>query len=90
VTRLREATVPRLEMGWPTPHVVQRTEPLWQEAADEIERLRAELAAMREQRDEARREVCEAEVILSPRDDLTVHEYAAENGWDCYKEGGGA
>ena len=40
MTRLREATVPRKEMGWPAPHVVQRTEPLWHEAADEIERLR--------------------------------------------------
>jgi hypothetical protein len=47
VNRLREATVPRLEMGWPAPHVVQRKEPLWMEAAAEIERLRAELAAMR-------------------------------------------
>ena len=46
--------------------------------------------AMREQRDEARREVCEAEVMLSPRDDLRRHEYAAERGWDCYGEGGGA
>jgi hypothetical protein len=52
VERLREATVSRLEMGWPAPHAVQRKEPLWLEAADEIERLRAELAAMRKQRDE--------------------------------------
>ena len=40
VARLRKATVPRLEMGWPVPHVVQRNEPLWLEAAAEIERLR--------------------------------------------------
>ena len=53
VERLREATVPRLEMGWPAPHVVQRKEPLWMEAADEIERLRAELAKAIKQRDEA-------------------------------------
>jgi hypothetical protein len=43
VERLREATVPRLEMGWPAPHVVQRKEPLWMDAADEIERLRERL-----------------------------------------------
>lgn len=55
VTRLREATVPRLEMGWPAPHVVQRKEPLWIEAADEIERLRAKLAKMKRQRNKARR-----------------------------------
>jgi hypothetical protein len=50
VKRLREATVPRLEMGWPAPHVVQRKEPLWMEAAEEIERLRAELATDMERR----------------------------------------
>ena len=50
VERLREATVPRLEMGWPAPHVVQRKEPLWLEAAEEIERLRAELATDMERR----------------------------------------
>jgi hypothetical protein len=50
VKRLRETTVPRLEMGWPAPHVVQRKEPLWLEAAEEIERLRAELATDMERR----------------------------------------
>ena len=55
VTRLREATVQRLEMGWPAPHVVQRKEPLWLEAADEIERLRAKLAKTKRQRNKARR-----------------------------------
>ena len=55
VTRLREATVPRLEMGWPAPHVVQRKEPLWMEAANEIERLRAKLAKTKRQRNKARR-----------------------------------
>lgn len=46
VTRLREATVPRLEMGWPAPHVVQRKEPLWIEAVEEIVKLRAKVAAI--------------------------------------------
>jgi|GEM_PF-6325351 hypothetical protein len=56
VERLREATVPRLEMGWPAPHVVQRKEPLWVEAADEIERLRLKLAKTKRQRNKARRD----------------------------------
>lgn len=55
VTRLRKATVSRLEMGWPAPHVVQRKEPLWLEAADEIERLRAKLAKTKRQLNKARR-----------------------------------
>jgi hypothetical protein len=55
VTRLREATVPRLEMGWPAPHVVQRKEPLWLEAAEEIERLRVKIATVKRQRNKARR-----------------------------------
>ena len=46
VDRLREATVPRLEMGWPAPHVVQRKEPLWMEAAEEIRQNRMKLAAI--------------------------------------------
>jgi hypothetical protein len=45
---------------------------MFTEAADEIERLRAE-------RDEARREVCNLS-IHPPRD------YALERGWDCFKE----
>ena len=55
-----------------------------------LSELPGAVKALREQRDEARREVCEAEVMLSPRDDLRRHEYAAERGWDCYGEGGGA
>ena len=55
VVRLREATVSRLEMGWPAPHVVQRKEPLWLDAAEEIERLRAKLAKAKRQRNKARR-----------------------------------
>lgn len=65
------------------------------EAADEIERLRAELAAMREQRDEARREWCYMESCvrneygMEPTDEPSI---AAERGWDCFaqQEGGGA
>ena len=38
------------------------------------------------QRDEARRELCVAEAMLSPRDDQTPRGYAAERGWDCFKD----
>ena len=38
------------------------------------------------ERDEARREVCVAEAMLSPRDDKTPRMEAAERGWDCFKE----
>lgn len=62
------------------------------EAADEIERLRSELAAAVKQRDEARREVCRHLSMRSAV--LGVHrsskEHAIERGWDCYKKAGGA
>jgi hypothetical protein len=103
VERLREATMSRLEMGWPAPHVVQRKEPLWLEAADEIERLRAELAAAIKQRDEAQREACVSEAryreeraypLDIPREEWIQRDarsIAAERGWDCFaQEGGGA
>jgi hypothetical protein len=101
VNRLREATVPRLEMGWPAPHVVQRKEPLWMEAAAEIERLRAELAAMQKQRDEARIRVCELcariggvyrRVNREVVECRTPEEIAEVCDWDCFaeKERGGA
>lgn len=48
---------------------------------NDVQRLTAE-------RDEARREVCIAEATLSPRDDQTPRGYAAERGWDCFKEDG--
>lgn len=50
------------------------------DAADEIERVRAE-------RDEARREVSylRPSVCLGAQ---TANEYARERGWDCFKEDG--
>ncbi len=48
------------------------------EAADEIERLRAE-------RDEARREVCE---MLERDAGFSAQRQAASRGWDCFKEDG--
>ena len=50
---------------------------MFTEAADEIERLRAE-------RDEARREVCE----LKAWSFGSVKDYALSRDWDCFKEDG--
>ena len=59
------------------------------EAADEIERLRAELAAMRQQRDEARREA-----MQWWRERFSTKEFKEEvgqRGWEyLLVEGGGA
>jgi len=49
------------------------------EAADTIERLRAE-------RDEARREICEGVAAYAPS--VNAKQWAQERGWDCYKEDG--
>ena len=49
------------------------------EAADEIERLRAE-------RDEARREICENVAAISAS--VNAKQWAQERGWDCFKEDG--
>ena len=56
-------------------------------------KLERELAAMREQRDEAREEICE---LVAESDEAitgfttTAKQIAARRGWDCFKEGGGA
>jgi hypothetical protein len=68
VTRLRKEIAKR-ERPYPVELL-----PELQEAADEIERLRAE-------RDEARREICMAKA------QTTLHalaEYAKSRGWDCF------
>lgn len=65
----------------------QRCEKLTWEAADEIERLRDE-------RDEARRWVCqflaspESVMHLAKPGNGTKRDFAAEQGWDCFKEAG--
>ena len=80
----RESLVERLR-GW-CPHHDEYPRVLIEEAADEIRQLRAELAAAIKQRDEARRLVCWHTKKLY----RTLKETAAERGWDCYVEGGGA
>ena len=52
--------------------------------------LSAELAAAIKQRDEARREVCEADAILGTTAADTANAVARLRGWDCYGQGGGA
>ena len=42
----------------------------------------AEIKRLREERDEARREVCEFERVNMKQ----AHEYATYRGWDCFKE----
>ncbi|CAB4140250.1 hypothetical protein UFOVP403_9 [uncultured Caudovirales phage] len=80
-----------------------RCEDLTWEAANEIERLRAEIDRknltiqalteerdevvrmankLTDERDEARREVC----VLMQRTGFLRGDYAAERGWDCFKE----
>ena len=67
-----------------------------EDAIDEIERLRAELAAAIKERDEARRwlrEACAeiARTRLGFYDTLTPQQIAEQNGWNCFaQEGGGA
>ena len=55
---------------------------MFTEAADEIERLRAE-------RDEARREVCSRVAYpireMQPQPPRTMVEVAQERGWDCWR-----
>ena len=71
--------------GYPEPVQVHGPSPICLEAADEIERLRAE-------RDEARREVCGLLVAChtDPDDDKPdpnlKHIHAGIRGWDCFKE----
>ena len=56
----------------------------------ELSKKIEELAAMKAQRDEARREICEREKTIrceygyEPTDEGAI---AAERGWDCFKEG---
>ena len=45
-------------------------------------RLREELLVLREERDEARREVCEFGSLNSKQ----TRQYATYRGWDCFKE----
>jgi len=56
-------------------------------AADEIERLRAELVSttnkLTAERDEARRELCEADTDTHGGALL----YADHRGWNCFKDG---
>ena len=72
----------------------EHTAAMLDELAFQVERLRAELAAAIKQRDEARRESC----LWSLPKGVAWNDWmlarakanAAERGWDCFEEGGGA
>ena len=53
-----------------------------EDAEIEIARLRAELVTALAERDAARVEVC----VSLNGNMKQAHEYAAERGWDCYKQ----
>ena len=58
-----------------------------------LSELPGAVKALREQRDEARRELCFDEAwrrYEKTGHTITAQEIAAERGWDCYREGGGA
>ena len=62
-------------------------------AIKEIERLHRdyscvcnEMRRMMEERDEARREVCQFRSTSYPHDMKEVYEIADSRGWDCFKE----
>ena len=64
---------------------------LMDKAIAEIKRLRQENAiltaehdALRAERDEARRDVCEYTALLNSR--ASMEEVAEQRGWDCFKE----
>lgn len=66
-------------------------QPFVTEEGREIERLRAELADMREQRDEARRLYCVEMSRQSTNPTRWSPEWGAKQlGWDCFGQGGGA
>jgi hypothetical protein len=68
------------------------------ELQQEIDRLRAELAQRTAERDEARRALCVSQAVdylceTNPHEPISygetrriASEFAAEHGWDCFKE----
>jgi hypothetical protein len=80
--------------GW-CPHDDECPRGLIDDAADEIERLRAELDAAIKQRDDARRDAClwalPKGVVWNESMLARGKAIASERGWDCFaQEGGGA
>lgn len=84
VTRLRGhiAITTRIHYakdGYPEPVYVHGPSPICHEAAEEIERLRAE-------RDEARREVCSMNETGLRMNESDKKREAKRRGWDCWEE----
>lgn len=70
----------------------RRTDTLWLVVAErdaantEIAEMKEQIKRLREERDEARREVCEFEASIEPTILKTLHSIAQLRGWDCYDE----
>lgn len=76
----------------PQPFVTEEGREI-QRLRDELSKKIGELAAAIKERDEARQEVCRHASLRSIQlfgVHHTPKEHAAERGWDCFKEGGGA
>ena len=63
------------------------------EAADTIEELTSHIEdlvtkceQLQNERDEARREICQSRSTSYPHDMKEVYEIADSRGWDCFKE----
>ena len=56
------------------------------ELNEEIVQLRQQVADLRGERDEARREICQSRSTSYPHDMTEVYEIADSRGWDCFKE----
>ena len=60
-----------------------RCEALTWKAAEEIMQLRQEVADLRAELDEARREICKNVAAISAS--MNAKQWAQERGWDCFK-----
>ena len=72
-------------------HELDRIRGQLREAAETLERLYTENEQLTDERDEARREICErvSTTIWKPQFPLmSKTQYAEERGWDCFKEDG--
>jgi hypothetical protein len=56
-------------------------EELWERRTDMTE-MKEQIKLLRKERDEARRQVCEFEMVNIK----CAHDYATYRGWDCYKK----
>ena len=96
----RFARTPKYDKLWLAPATHERLASLWLEAADvinaiehlgHVETLRGrleEIERLRNERDEARREVCQARTESTGwhYGDKACKDYASRRRWDCFKK----